>query len=45
MSTCSSTTTCLKGVYNPISPSQYKQCQILRYKKTTEWTPKETVWY
>ena len=29
----SSTTTCLRGVYNPESPSKYKQHQILRYNK------------
>ena len=33
MSKCSSTTACLKGDLNPISPSKSKQYQILRYKK------------
>ena len=33
MSKCSSTITCLRGHFNPISPSKYKQYQILRYKK------------
>ena len=33
MSKCSSTTTCLRGDFNPISPSKYKLYQILRYKK------------
>ena len=33
MSKYSSTTACLRGDFNPIPPSKYKQYQILRYKK------------
>ena len=33
MPKCSSTTTRLRGVYNLISQSKYKQYQILSYKK------------